>query len=146
VLGNSKSKCPTDPIWTNQISNPKSLALNTSSNLSKALISKRVSITPFHIYLKDERQNFIRRHSKMSMREINKGLSERWQRMSARLRYKYEHRAYLAKKRLYKKQGKSVALKKPSFIKRMSSKTVQVKNKHPQLNNSSRSKRGIGNR
>ncbi len=60
----------------------------------------------------------------MSMRDINKRLSERWQKMSNRMKQTYEYRSYLAKKRLYKKQGKSIQLKKPSFIKRMSSKTI----------------------
>jgi hypothetical protein len=110
--------------------------LNTSSSIPKSnkiLIKKSISITPFHIYSKDERKKFLKNHSKMSIRDINKRLSERWKKMSNRMKYKYEYRSYLAKKRLYKKQGKSSnQLKKPSFIKRMPSR----KNKNQQLTNS----------
>ncbi|UJR09962.1 hypothetical protein I4U23_014186 [Adineta vaga] len=115
----------------NAMMNPTSLALNTSSNItstpkiSKTILTKLVSTSPFQIYLKDERKKLIQRHSKLPMREINKRLSKRWQKMSHRMKYNYEYRAYLSKKRLYKKQGKSIELKKPSFIKRMSSRTVQ---------------------
>jgi hypothetical protein len=79
----------------------KSIALNTSSSIKP--------ITPYRIYLKDAR----RKYGNMSMREIN----QRWQKMSNRMKEKYEYRSYLAKKRLYKKQGKIIQLKKPSFIK-----------------------------
>ncbi|CAF1196499.1 unnamed protein product [Adineta steineri] len=112
-------------------SNSKSIVLNTNSYMTShtkpnnTLIKKRMILTPYHIYLKDERKKFIQNHSKMSIRDINKRLYERWQKLSNRMKYKYEYRSYLAKKRLYKKQGKSIQLKKPSFIKRMSSKTVQ---------------------
>jgi hypothetical protein len=44
----------------------------------------------------------------MSISEINKRLSKRWQKMSNRMKQKYQYRSYLAKKRLYKN---------PSFIK-----------------------------
>ena len=39
----------------------------------------------------------------MPMRDINKRLSERWQKMSQRMKEKYEYRARLAKKRLERK-------------------------------------------
>jgi hypothetical protein len=83
----------------------KSIPLNTNSYVASN--KKRLSITPFNIYLKDERKKFLKKHSKMSMREINKRLSSRWQKMSNRMKQKYEHRSHLAKKRLYKN---------PSFI------------------------------
>ncbi len=92
--------------------NNQSIFLNTNSSIK--------SITPFHIYLKDERQKFLRKHANMPKRDINKRLSERWHKMSNRMKEKYVHRSYLAKKRLYKKQGKTIQLKKPSFIKRIS--------------------------
>jgi len=111
-------------IWKNEKLNSKPIALNTSSYITPIRKSKNPSITPFHIYLKDERQKFIKKHANMSMRDINKCLSERWQKMSNRIKQNYEYRSYLAKKRLYKKQGKFIQLKKPSFIKRISSKTI----------------------
>jgi hypothetical protein len=96
----------------------KPIALNTSSYMTSVSknTKKRISITPYNIYLKDERKNFMKRHTKMSMRDINKRLSERWQKMSNRMKQSYEYRSYLAKKRLHKKQSNSVLLKKPSFI------------------------------
>jgi hypothetical protein len=76
----------------------KSIPLNTSSSL------KPISMTPFQIYLKDERRKLTKKHVNMSMREINKRLSERWKKMSNRMKENYQHRSYLAKKRFYKKQ------------------------------------------
>lgn len=107
----------------NNLINSKRISLNTNSlNIKSNQINH--SITPFHIYLKDERQKFIKKHSNMSIRDINKCLSERWKKMSNRMKQNYQYRSYLAKKRLYKKQGKFIQLKKPSFIKRISSKTI----------------------
>jgi hypothetical protein len=85
---------------------------------SSGALNTNSSLTPYNIYLKDERRKLIRKHAKMPMREVNKRLSERWHRMSKRMKGKYEHRSFLAKKRLYKTQGKIIQLKKPSFIKR----------------------------
>ncbi|CAF1161003.1 unnamed protein product [Rotaria sordida] len=129
----------------NEKLNSKTIALNTSScktfnsKNKKLLIKKSISITPFHIYLKDERQKLIKKHRNMSINDINKRLSERWKKMSNRMKQNYEYRSYLAKKRLYKKQGKLIRLKKPSFIKRISSKTRQIRNKKQQLSNIFRS-------
>lgn len=125
-----------------QNSGPRSQPMNANSAPLEPPIQKRVSITPFHVYLKDERATFLRKHSRMSPREANKRLSDRWQKMSARTRHKYAHRAYLAKRRLYQKQGMPVHFKKPSFIKRTSSKTARMKQRYPQLANSSRCKHG----
>ncbi len=61
-------------------------------------------MTPFQIYLKDERRKLTKKHVNMSMREINKRLSERWKKMSNRMKENYQHRSYLAKKRFYKKK------------------------------------------
>ena len=69
----------------------------------------------------------------MPLRDINKLLSQRWQKMSNRMKQKYEHRSYLAKKRLLRKQGKPIRIKKPSFINQKSSKTIQIKNKKQHL-------------
>ncbi|CAF1272355.1 unnamed protein product [Rotaria magnacalcarata] len=124
--------------------NSKAIALNTSScktmisKMNNPLVKKPISITPFNIYLKDERRKLISKHRKMSIHDINKRLSERWKKMSNRMKQTYEYRSYLAKKRLYKKQGKSIKLRKPSFIKRNSSKTKQIKNKNQQLSNTFR--------
>ena len=85
---------------------------------SSSPVNTNSSMTPYNIYLKDERRKLTRKHTKMPIREVNKRLSERWHRMSKRMKGKYEYRSYLAKKRLYKKQGKIIQLKKPSFIKR----------------------------
>lgn len=104
---------------------------------------KSMSITPFHIYLKDERRKLLKKHKKMSIKDINKRLSERWKKMSNRMKENYEYRSYLAKKRLYKKQGKSIKLKKPSFIKRSSSKTKQIKTKNQQISNTLRANTSI---
>ena len=76
-----------------------SFPLNSNSSIKP--------ITPFHIYLKDERPKLIRKHAKMSLRDVNRRLSERWQRMSNRRKEKYTYRSYLAKKRWYKKQGQN---------------------------------------
>jgi hypothetical protein len=117
----NKLKYSKSSTWKNK----KLIALNTSSYLTsrsksnKSLIEKNHSITPFHIYLKDERQKFIKKHANMSMKDIKKRLSERWQKMSNRMKQNYQYRSYLAKKRLYKKQGRLIQLKKPSFIKRI---------------------------
>jgi hypothetical protein len=111
-------------IWKNEKLNSNTSSYITPIRKSNKILNKKnSSITPFHIYLKDERQKFIKKHANMSMRDINKCLSERWQKMSNRIKQNYEYRSYLAKKRLYKKQGKFIQLKKPSFIKRLSSKT-----------------------
>jgi hypothetical protein len=91
------------------------LLANKKSSI--AVNNNNSSITPYHIYLKDERRKLIRKHANMSMREISKRLSQRWNKMSKRMKGKYEYRSYLAKKRLYKKQDKIIQLKKPSFIK-----------------------------
>lgn len=110
------------------------------SKSNKLLVKKPKSITPFHIYLKDERRKMMKKHGKMSIRDINKSLSERWKKISNRIKQKYEYRSYLAKKRLYKKQGILIRLKKPSFIKRISSNRRQTKNKNQHLSNTSRTK------
>ncbi|CAF2687397.1 unnamed protein product [Rotaria sp. Silwood2] len=134
---------------TNEKLNSKVITLNTNScetfipKTKKLLIKKPISITPFNIYLKDERQKLIKKHRKMSINDINKRLSERWKKMSNRMKQNYEYRSYLAKKRLYKRQGKIIRLKKPSFIKRISSKTRQIKNKKQQLSNTFRSNTSI---
>lgn len=87
----------------------KPMALNTSSYVPSVAKPKTfVRTTPFQIYLKDERDKFCQKHRQMSMRDINKRLSERWQKMSQRMKEKYEHRSRLAKKRLEKKLGSTL--------------------------------------
>ena len=109
-LLSTKLNYPNPSTWKKQKLNSKRIPLNTSSYISSIPNNnkKRLSITPFNIYLKDERKKFLKKHSKMSISEINKRLSKRWQKLSNRMKQKYEHRSYLAKKRLHQN---------PSFIK-----------------------------
>ena len=72
---------------------------------TKRPVRRRCSVTPFQLYLNDERKTFLKRRTSMSMREINQRLSKRWQTMPFRTKAKYERRSYLAKKRLQKREG-----------------------------------------
>ncbi|CAF1358147.1 unnamed protein product [Didymodactylos carnosus] len=81
----------------------------SSKSMTSVPIKQRSKITPFHIFCKDERKKLIFRHNKLNIRDINHLLSEKWKKLSIRMRKSYEYRAYLTKKHLFKRYEKDGA-------------------------------------
>lgn len=52
------------------------------------------------MFLKDQRRQMRRKHSNMSMKEMNQRLAKRWKHLSKRIKQTYKTRANLAKKRI----------------------------------------------
>lgn len=73
--------------------------LQSTSSTCNYPLKRNMSITPYRIFLKDQRRQMRRKHSNMSMKEINQRLAKRWKHLSKRIKQTYKYRSNLAKKR-----------------------------------------------